>query len=87
MVLRDDVCAIAAEVKALSECHDVVITSGGLGPTLDDVTMQAVAGGAGRAAGGRQHWGLVARMCAAARAIPALRATGPSPHPKLKSAR
>lgn len=43
VMLRDDVEAIAAEVKALSESHNVVITSGGLGPTVDDVTMQAVA--------------------------------------------
>lgn len=44
-MLRDEVAAIAAEIKSLSESHDAVITSGGLGPTLDDVTMQAVAGG------------------------------------------
>lgn len=35
--------AIASEVRALSEAHDVVLTSGGLGPTPDDVTMAGVA--------------------------------------------
>lgn len=34
--------------RALDRC-DVVITSGGLGPTADDVTRQAVAGATGRA--------------------------------------
>ena len=44
-MLRDEVDAIAAEIRTLSESYDIVITSGGLGPTLDDVTMRAVAGG------------------------------------------
>ncbi|KAI7844692.1 hypothetical protein COHA_001780 [Chlorella ohadii] len=43
VVVRDDVEAICREVRALSAAHDVVITAGGLGPTLDDVTMQAMA--------------------------------------------
>lgn len=42
-VLPDEVDAISAELRMLSEAHDVVITSGGLGPTIDDVTMQGVA--------------------------------------------
>ena len=42
-ILPDEVAAISAELRALSEAHDVVITSGGLGPTIDDVTMQGVA--------------------------------------------
>ncbi len=64
-MLRDEVEMIAAEVKALSESHDIVITSGGLGPTLDDVTMQAVAGA--RCVAARQ-----AVMCAAASGSAAL---------------
>ncbi|GAB4821656.1 hypothetical protein N2152v2_008702 [Parachlorella kessleri] len=43
VMLRDEVEAIAAEIRTLSESYDIVITSGGLGPTLDDVTMRAVA--------------------------------------------
>lgn len=43
-MVRDDVAAIAAEVKHMAATNDVVVSSGGLGPTLDDVTMQAVAG-------------------------------------------
>ena len=42
-MLPDEVDAISAELRLLSEAHDVVITSGGLGPTIDDVTMQGVA--------------------------------------------
>ena len=42
-MVSDDIDVIAAEVKALSEQHDVVFTSGGVGPTHDDVTIEAVA--------------------------------------------
>ncbi|EFN50929.1 hypothetical protein CHLNCDRAFT_28612 [Chlorella variabilis] len=43
VVVRDDVLAICQEVRRLSAAHDIVITAGGLGPTLDDVTMAALA--------------------------------------------
>ncbi|KAL4424331.1 hypothetical protein ABPG75_001632 [Micractinium tetrahymenae] len=43
VVVGDDVAAICREVRALSAEHDIVITAGGLGPTLDDVTMAALA--------------------------------------------
>lgn len=39
----DDVSAIAKEVAALSSSCQAVVTSGGVGPTLDDVTMEGIA--------------------------------------------
>ncbi|ACU89540.1 competence/damage-inducible protein A [Desulfomicrobium baculatum] len=47
-MLRDDVDEIAAEVgRALERGADVIFTSGGLGPTADDLTLSAVAQGLG----------------------------------------
>jgi molybdenum cofactor synthesis domain-containing protein len=46
-VVGDDRSAIAAEVRAMSATHDVVFTSGGVGPTHDDVTLEGVADGFG----------------------------------------
>jgi len=43
VVVLDDVPTIAREVRALSERFDHVFTSGGVGPTHDDVTMAAIA--------------------------------------------
>jgi len=43
LIVRDDVQEIAQQVLALSAGHDLVLTSGGLGPTHDDVTVDAVA--------------------------------------------
>ena len=42
-ILPDEIDLLAAEVKSLSDAHDVVFTSGGVGPTHDDVTIDAVA--------------------------------------------
>jgi molybdenum cofactor synthesis domain-containing protein len=48
-MLRDDLDEVAAEVRlALGRGADVIFTSGGLGPTADDLTLAAVAAGAGR---------------------------------------
>lgn len=47
-VVPDDVPAIAAEVAAVAPRHTHVLTSGGVGPTHDDVTMEGVAKGLGR---------------------------------------
>jgi molybdenum cofactor synthesis domain-containing protein len=43
VVVMDDVDTIAREVRELSESHDWLFTSGGVGPTHDDVTIEAVA--------------------------------------------
>jgi molybdenum cofactor synthesis domain-containing protein len=43
VIVMDDVDEIAREVRALSAAHTWVFTSGGIGPTHDDVTIEAVA--------------------------------------------
>jgi molybdenum cofactor synthesis domain-containing protein len=43
VMVEDDVDVISHEVSELSSAFDVVFTSGGVGPTHDDVTMAAVA--------------------------------------------
>lgn len=43
VTVLDDVEIIAREIRALSAAHDVVFTSGGVGPTHDDVTIEATA--------------------------------------------
>ena len=43
-MIRDDTVAIADEIRsALDRLPDLIITTGGLGPTGDDITLQAVA--------------------------------------------
>jgi molybdenum cofactor synthesis domain-containing protein len=48
-VIPDEVEVIAAEVRAMQPTVDVLFTSGGVGPTHDDVTIAGVARGLGRA--------------------------------------
>ncbi len=43
VMVPDELASIANEVLELSRAHDVVFTSGGVGPTHDDVTIAAVA--------------------------------------------
>src|SRR5262249_14314898 len=43
VMVLDDVNEIAREVRELSRAHDWLFTSGGVGPTHDDVTIEAVA--------------------------------------------
>jgi molybdenum cofactor synthesis domain-containing protein len=42
-IVSDEAEAIIAAVKALSDAHDHVFTSGGIGPTHDDITADCVA--------------------------------------------
>jgi molybdenum cofactor synthesis domain-containing protein len=43
VVIPDDVDVIVREVRELAAAHDWLFTSGGVGPTHDDVTVEAVA--------------------------------------------
>ena len=42
VMVLDDIEVIAAEVRTLASTHDFLFTSGGVGPTHDDVTIDAV---------------------------------------------
>ncbi len=52
-VVADDHAAIVAAVRALSAAWDHVFTSGGIGPTHDDITADAVADAMGASIGHR----------------------------------
>jgi molybdenum cofactor synthesis domain-containing protein len=43
IVCPDDEATVASDLRALAAAHDVVFTSGGVGPTHDDITIPAVA--------------------------------------------
>src|SRR5208282_1046291 len=47
-VVPDELDAIAAEVRECAARFDFVLTSGGVGPTHDDLTMEGVARAFGR---------------------------------------
>ena len=53
-VVGDEKEAIVAALRALSAAHGTVFTSGGIGPTHDDITADAVAEAFGRAIGVRE---------------------------------
>lgn len=42
-IVSDDATAIQSSVRALSDAHDHVFTSGGIGPTHDDITADCIA--------------------------------------------
>ena len=42
-VVPDDAAAIGAAVNALRSAHDYLFTTGGIGPTHDDITVDAIA--------------------------------------------
>jgi molybdenum cofactor synthesis domain-containing protein len=48
VTIPDDVQVIADEVKALAERYDLVFSTGGIGPTPDDMTIGAIAGAFGQ---------------------------------------
>src|SRR5215510_2599015 len=48
LTIPDDLDEIAAAVREFRPRFDVVFTSGGVGPTHDDVTMEGIARGLGR---------------------------------------
>jgi len=47
-ILLDDVPTLASAIARLSAAHGILVTSGGVGPTHDDVTIEAVARAFGR---------------------------------------
>ena len=51
VIVPDDVESVAMAVAAASRDADAVITSGGVGPTRDDVTMAGIAGAVGGGGG------------------------------------
>src|SRR3990172_1809028 len=60
VTIPDVIEVIAEETRALSRAHDYVFTSGGIGPTHDDLTMDGIARAFSRAL--RSHESLAGRI-------------------------
>lgn len=61
-VVADDQGAIIAAVKTLSAANDYVFTSGGIGPTHDDITADAIAAAFGAKIGVRDDARAILRL-------------------------
>lgn len=48
IICPDEIDTIVSDLNSLRSSHDLVFTSGGVGPTHDDLTMQAIAQAFGR---------------------------------------
>src|SRR5687767_4845225 len=46
-IVADDEAAIGEAVRALKEGHDYLFTTGGIGPTHDDITVDSIAAALG----------------------------------------
>jgi len=42
LTLRDDAAVLAREIRSATKTHDIILITGGLGPTRDDVTKSAL---------------------------------------------
>jgi len=69
-VVRDDTSAIVAAIDALRASHDIVVTSGGIGPTHDDITAEAVAAAFGVSLNIRDDARALLEQAAADRGVP-----------------
>ena len=69
-LLPDDLDAITDALMAARDRADLVVTSGGLGPTPDDLTREAIAGVLGATAVWMPTWSLAARPLGCAATCP-----------------
>lgn len=68
-VISDDHATIVAAVRELAGAHDQLFTSGGIGPTHDDITADAVADAFGRSIGVREDARAILAQHYAARGV------------------
>jgi len=68
-VVRDDTAAIVSALNSLRATYDLVFTSGGVGPTHDDITADSVAAAFGVPIGLREDARALLEQAAAARGM------------------